>query len=462
MRTVEYKDIVNWSPRHLTGSGIRYRNDFPLERLGDVLVRQKDKVRIQPDVEYTRVTLKTNFGGILLRDKKKGDAIGRKLQYRIKSGQLLVSKIDVSRGAVGIVPQMLNGAVVTENFWVYDVLDSQKVLLDYVALLLTTSAFMSLASENSNGSTGRQYMQEKTFLDQYIPVPDIAVQRSLVKEYKRVEKRCSYMSSKAHQMEMELNKKLFEFLGLHQTNEQLSSGQLHIYNSADLNEWSFDKLKTESIWESCKYRKVRIGEHPDIFTLVQRGISPQYATISGTELLNQKCVRWYTLDLQYMKNVTESSLLKHPCEVFTKRGDILINSTGDGTIGRSAVVRKKSECHLLYDSHVLMLRVSKDVIDAEYLCLLFNSPYVQGQIEQLKSAVATSQTELGVDNLRRVQIILPSLQEQKAAAKTLTRIRRRIPSQETIDNIRKNARISFEQTIIINEDEDKKHIHQIV
>ena len=167
MRTVEYKDIVNWSPRHLTGTGIHYRTDFPQERLCDVLVRVKDKVRIEPDEEYTRVTLKTNHGGIVLRDRKQGNAIGRKLQYRIKGGQLLVSKIDVSRGAVGIVPKSLSGAVVTENFWVYEVQDKQKVILEYVALLLTTSEFMALASENSNGSTGRQYMQENNFLNQY-------------------------------------------------------------------------------------------------------------------------------------------------------------------------------------------------------------------------------------------------------------------------------------------------------
>lgn len=454
MRTVEYKDIVNWSPRHLTGTGIHYRTDFPQERLCDVLVRVKDKVRIEPDEEYTRVTLKTNHGGIVLRDRKQGNAIGRKLQYRIKGGQLLVSKIDVSRGAVGIVPKSLSGAVVTENFWVYEVQDKQKVILEYVALLLTTSEFMAMASENSNGSTGRQYMQENIFLNQYIPIPGITVQDRLVREYKKEERRCSQMKAKALVKEQELSDRLFELLGLHQASEQLSTGQLHLYNSVDLNEWSFEKLRSESVWTTSNYRCVRIGDFPEYFTLIQRGVSPQYSMTSGFGMLNQKCVRWYELDLQYMKNVTEHSLAKYSREMFTTRGDILVNSTGDGTIGRSAVVRKQRECRLMYDSHVLMLRVLKEAVNPEYLCLLFNSPYIQSQITQLKSAVATSQTELGVDNLRRVQVILPPLQEQTAIARELSRIRRSIPEQGTIEEILKKARRVFEQSIIAKEDED--------
>ena len=97
-----------------------------------------------------------------------------------------------------------------------------------------------------------------------------------------------------------------------------------------------------------------------------------------------------------------------------------------------------------------MLRVAKDTVDPEYLCFLFNSPYVQNQIEQLKSAVATSQTELGVENLRRVKVIIPSLNEQRTIASELTQIRRRIPSQTNIEEVIDKAKTAFEQAIIAN------------
>lgn len=448
MRTVEYRDIVNWSPLHLVGRSIHYRDDLPLVRLGDVLVRCKDKVRIQPDEEYSRVTIKKNYGGIIQRDKKRGAEIGRKLQYRIRGGQLLVSKIDVSNGAIGIVPKSLSEAVVTENFWVYEAFDGRSTLLEYIALVLSTTAFMSLALENSSGSTGRLYMQEKVFLDQYIPLPEIAVQRTLARKYYSVENRCARMKEQSLQQEEELYERLYSLLGITRTSGTLSEGVLHLFNSSDLQEWSFDKLKSESSWTSSNYTSYRIGEHPEMFPVVQRGISPDYTSLRGKGLLNQKCVRWYELDLQYMKTVTNASLANYGLQEYTQKGDILVNSTGDGTLGRSAVVRKPSECKRLYDSHVILLRLSQDTVDPEYLCLLFNSQYVQSQIQQLKSAVATSQTELGVENLRKVRVILPPLSSQKAIAKELTAVRKRIRSQADIDRLRLRARKEFEQSII--------------
>ena len=341
--------------------------------------------------------------------------------------------------------------MVTENFWVYDSVNSKSVKLEYLALVLSTSAFMTLAGKNSNGTTGRLYMQETAFLNQYIPLPNVSVQNSLVRKFNNIERRCSRMGEEAQKKERELYERLFAELGLNLTRDSLTKGQLHLFDISELNEWSYDKLKIEAKWASTNYEDVRIGECPEIFPMVQRGVSPQYTDNVGTGMLNQKCVRWYNLDLMYMKNVTTESLAKHSRELFTKRGDLLVNSTGDGTIGRSAVVRQKNELGRLFDSHVLLLRVNKDVIDPEYLCLLFNSRYVQDQIERLKSAVATSQTELGVDNLRKVRIILPPIEKQRNIAKELSNMRKRIPGQEVIDKLRKKARKDFEQAILSEE-----------
>lgn len=454
MRTVEYKDIVNWSPRHLTGTAIHYHKEYPLVRLGSVIVRSMDKVKIQPDEVYTRLTVRTNFGGIFRRDKKLGKDIGRKLQYRVKGNQLLVSKIDIGRGAVGIVPKELSRAVVTENFWVYDAVDRNKVMLEYLALVLSTTAFITLAAENSNGTTGRQYMQEKVFLDQYVPLPDIAIQHSLVRNFNRVMRRCSKIKAEIPQKERALYERLFEALGLSQTCEILTSGQLHLINSREMQDWSYDKLKSDTAWITPKYADLRIGEHPELFPIVQRGVSPQYTVTAGIGLLNQKCVRWFDLDLAHMKTVRTESLSKHPRELFTKRGDVLVNSTGDGTIGRSAVVRGQNESGRLYDSHVLLLRVNKDAVDPEYLCLLFNSDYVQSQINRLKSALATSQTELGVENLRKVRIILPPIEKQKSISKELNHYRAQIPKIDMVNNMLLKARKEFEHAIISDQYED--------
>lgn len=84
-----------------------------------------------------------------------------------------------------------------------------------------------------------------------------------------------------------------------------------------------------------------------------------------------------------------------------KEGDILINSTGEGTIGRATYIKKEFE-GLFYDSHLLLLRFDRNKVNPELFVELFNSDYGQNQVNDIKSAQATKQTELGVTNLIRL------------------------------------------------------------
>lgn len=76
---------------------------------------------VEDDKQYKRITIKTNCGGIFVRDEVSGKEIKTKNQYYVKAGQLAVSKIDARNGAFGIVPTEADGAIITGNFWVYDV-----------------------------------------------------------------------------------------------------------------------------------------------------------------------------------------------------------------------------------------------------------------------------------------------------------------------------------------------------
>ena len=68
---------------------------------------------------------------------------------------------------------------------------------------------------------------------------------------------------------------------------------------------------------------------------------------------------------------------------------------------------------LLYDSHILLLRLNKEKIDPRFFVYVFNSRYGQEQVENVKSAKTTKQTELGIDNLKKIQIPVPPLDIQK-------------------------------------------------
>lgn len=86
-------------------------------------------------------------------------------------------------------------------------------------------------------------------------------------------------------------------------------------------------------------------------TLISRGITPKYTDRSEQIVVNQKCIRNHSLDL----SLARSHLPKSINDKWLKFGDLLINSTGDGTLGRSAQVWFEPN-NLTVDSHVTIVR----------------------------------------------------------------------------------------------------------
>ena len=151
-------------------------------RIGEFLKRNKTAVAIDDDVIYKRPRIRVRNGGISLRDEILGEKIGTKSQFLISKGQFLLSKIDARNGAFGVVPEKLDGGIITGNFWTFDV-DYSIVNPHYLTLLTTTDAFIQFCEQASNGTTNRHYLQEPLFLNIKVPVPSLEEQNELVKTY---------------------------------------------------------------------------------------------------------------------------------------------------------------------------------------------------------------------------------------------------------------------------------------
>ena len=63
----------------------------------------------------------TTKSDLILRDIETGSNIGTKNQFIVRNGQFLISKIDARNGAYGIIPEDLDGGIITGNFWTYKI-----------------------------------------------------------------------------------------------------------------------------------------------------------------------------------------------------------------------------------------------------------------------------------------------------------------------------------------------------
>jgi len=151
--------------------------------IGSFLKRIKDPIEIQDNIEYKRITIKTNHQGVILRNKELGTKIGTKKQFKIKGGDFILSKIDARNGAFGIIPDELDGAIITGNFWTYEV-DTKKVDTEWFFYFTHSFDFMQICKKSSTGTTHRKYLNEKIFLSQQIYLPKKQIQIKMVKRYK--------------------------------------------------------------------------------------------------------------------------------------------------------------------------------------------------------------------------------------------------------------------------------------
>lgn len=152
---------------------------WPLVRLGDVLLRHKDSLDIEDDEGYTRLTIRMNGQGVGIRDKVCGREIGTKRQFRVKAGQFVLSKIDARNGAFGLVPNDCDNAIVTGNFWAFDI-STDRVVPRFIDLLTKTTLFVDYSIKASSGTTNRLYLQEEKFAEQQIELPPIEEQKKIV------------------------------------------------------------------------------------------------------------------------------------------------------------------------------------------------------------------------------------------------------------------------------------------
>jgi type I restriction enzyme S subunit len=97
----------------------------------------------------------------------------------VREGQFIISKIDARNGACGIIPRELDGALVSIDFPVFNILEN-RLNPSYLAWLCRTAPFIEECKRASEGTTNRVRLQEEKFLRTEISLPSVSEQRRIV------------------------------------------------------------------------------------------------------------------------------------------------------------------------------------------------------------------------------------------------------------------------------------------
>jgi type I restriction enzyme S subunit len=96
--------------------------------------------------------------------------------------------------------------------------------------------------------------------------------------------------------------------------------------------------------------------------------------------------------------------------------EVVVNSTGTGTLGRVAVLPDLDGRAYFVDTHVTVIRPDPARLDGRFLGYVLGLPAFREYAEQALSVGATKQRELNVDALRAHRVPLPTPETQRAIA----------------------------------------------
>lgn len=240
----------------------------------------------------------------------------------------------------------------------------EKVVPYYLYSYIRTNEFYKIMSSHMTGSS-QPTIPMKTIRMLPIPLPPIVVQEKIAE--------VAYCINEKIRKNNAINKNLLE-------------QALAIYK-----EWFCDyALSDGTLPENWKITTIDA-----ISSLVTRGIAPKYDDSSDQIVLNQKCIRDHSIDI----SLARRHLPKKINEKWISKGDLLINSTGTGTLGRVAQVWFEAN-NMTVDSHVTIVR-PKDSILQSYIGFWGLSH--ESEIEAQHTG-STGQTELPRDRVKAMEL----------------------------------------------------------
>ena len=150
---------------------------WPTVRLGEVLRHRKEFITIDDLTSYKRPRVQLHVQGIVQRDEVLGALIKTKAQQVCRAREFLVAEIDAKVGGFGIVPESLNGSIVSSHYFLF-VVDESRLNLRFLDFFIRTPAFREQVA--AQGSTNYAAIRPAHVLGYEIPLPPLAEQRRVV------------------------------------------------------------------------------------------------------------------------------------------------------------------------------------------------------------------------------------------------------------------------------------------
>ena len=216
-----------------------------------------------------------------------------------------------------------------------------------------------------------------------LSIPSLDIQNKITNNLQKIEK---FISLRKNQLNFlnELNKSLFTTM--------------------------FGDIKTNN-------KNWKLFEIKEISNIITRGKTPKYTLSSNIFVINQACIYWDKIKYKNMKfHIEDESLL------FLKNKDVLINSTGTGTLGRMNIIQNIIHEKFTIDSHVMLVRLKDEkTLPLYFINIFMNEEYQKDLLLKCVNG-STNQIELSKEKFSKFKIPVPPIELQNKFAERIEKI----------------------------------------
>lgn len=446
---VRFAQINRWDPNSFHGINWHWPGSV-MATIGSVLNPRKEKVDRSANGFSDLMPVTIHFDGSIEPRKVSEDKEYTMELFWARSGDIVVSKIDLKNGAVAIIPEGWDKVVVTTHFAVYQP-DLKKLDPRYFHLLIQAKFFREHLWRNKVGAEGRKEVKLDFFESQEVPIPPLPIQQNIVAHWEAAQSKANADIERAKEMAKSIPSLLTKALGLkklgttHNKRAFVSSWQ-------EIERWGVGIAREMS-------RRPKFSDSPfpivylsDVIEDLQNGWSPKCLTRPAEE------DEWGALKLGAIsfgwfdetQNKAFPPGLKPKEQFEAKEGDIII-SRGNVPqyVGACALVGKVRPHLMLSDLMFKVIWKEQSPVLPAFLDEIFKIPHVRWQIESKLTGTSPTMKKISKPGLMALRFPLPSLETQKEIIAELDAKRResRLLQNEAKEN-QKMVAMEIEKMIL--------------
>lgn len=422
---------------------------LPQVRIGDLLVPRNEGVDRHTWSFDKLCPITIHFGGAISR-RKVTEGTDYKLPLLwVRAGDVVLSKIDLKNGAVGVLDDGWDNVVVTTHFKVY-VPDLDRLNPRYFRMLLQTSDFKDWLWASRSGADGRTEVKLDIFEDLHIPLPSVQQQHDLVTAFESASANAKQLSAESALISQEGRRAFEDALGIVPP-PPLPDRPVFIASFKDVDRWSHEGVLrgiAQPAHAIAKWPLMTLGELIDD---LENGWSPQcldHPAVPG---------RWGVLKVgavsfgyyNELENKELPAKLQPRPQYEVKAGDVIISRANVARyVGACGYVESTRPQLMLCDKLFRVVFKANGALNARFLAAVMTLPTVREQIETRLTGTSPTMKNISKPALLGLRFPVPSPSTQLELVEALEKSRKLVGMNLAAAKVlRKTAWMAFESAL---------------